>query len=78
MKFLTAFVSGVISVVLLSFLATPFLSEIYANYFDIQSGPDGESELVNFLIFVQWPVFFIFGAVIGYIVHTKWLTKRSI
>jgi len=77
MKYLTAFLSGVASVFLLSFLASPFLSEIYANYFNIQPGPDGESELADFLIFWQWPAFFALGFFLGYTIHTKCLTKSS-
>ncbi|GGB22319.1 hypothetical protein GCM10007414_39610 [Agarivorans gilvus] len=78
MKYLTAFLSGVVSVVLLSFFATPLLSEIYADYFNVQPGPDGESELADFLIFWQWPAFFALGFFLGYIIHTKCLTHMSL
>lgn len=77
MMYLTAFLTGIVFVVLLSFLASPFLSELYSNYYSIQPGSDGESELANFLIFWQWPVFFIIGFFLGYITHKKCLTKSS-
>lgn len=77
MKYLTSFLSGIIFVVSLSFLVSPLLSELYAGYFNIESGPDGEAELANFLIFWQWPVFFILGFLFGYIIHTTCLTRSS-
>jgi len=77
MKYLTASLLGIVFVVLLSILVSPFLGELYINYYNIQPGPDGESELAEFLIFWQWPVFFVLGFSLGYIAHKKWLTKSS-
>ena len=77
MKYLTAFLAGIAFVVLLSFLVSPLLSELYINYYNIQPGPDGESKLASFLIFWQWSVFFIVGFLLGYITHKKCLTKSS-
>jgi hypothetical protein len=77
MKYLTALFFGIVSVFVLSFLITPFITEAYISYYDIQPGPDGENELFRFLMYVQWPVFFVFGFFVGYIVHIKCLTKSS-
>ena len=77
MKYLTAFLSGLIFVILLSFLVSPFLNDVYIDFYNIQPGPDGESELASFLIFWQWPVFFISGFITGSFLHKKYLTKYS-
>lgn len=77
MKYLTALLSGIASVIALSFLVTPVINELYIRVRDIEAGPDGETELFQVLLYVQWPTFFVVGLVVGYILHTKFLTKRS-
>ncbi|PCK05580.1 MAG: hypothetical protein COA42_18185 [Alteromonadaceae bacterium] len=76
MKYLTALLSGVVFVVLLSFLASPFLNAGYISYHDIQPGPDGETQLIDFLIYIQWPIFFVVGAVLGGMMHNRFLTRN--
>lgn len=73
MKYLTAIVSGIIFLVLFSFIATPILNDIYVSIYDIEPGPDGETELSRFLLYVQWPIFFACGSIAGYFLHTKFL-----
>ena len=73
MKYLTAILCGCVFLFVLSFLLTPYLSGVYISYYDLPPGPDGESELFGFLIYIQWPVFFITGLISGYILHIKYL-----
>ncbi|PKG82868.1 hypothetical protein CXF85_12090 [Colwellia sp. 75C3] len=73
MKYLTALIFGFVFLFGLSFLITPYLNEIYIYYNDIQPGPDGESELFSFFMYVQWPVFFLIGLIVGYLMHIKYL-----
>ena len=77
MRYLTGLIFGVVFVIFLSFLLTPFLSEIYADYKGLSPGPDGEAELANFLIFIQWPVFFVAGFSVGFFGHKAILIRRS-
>jgi len=77
MKYTISVIVGLISVFLLSFLLTPYLSDLYASLNNIEPGPDGESELFSFLLFVQWPLFFIIGCFLGCYLYSKCLTKRS-
>lgn len=77
MRHLTGLISGLAFVILLSFLLTPFLSEIYSDFKGLSPGPDGEAELADFLIFIQWPVYFVMGFLVGFIGHKKILTRRS-
>ena len=77
MRFLTASLFGLVFLLGLSFLITPYLNNLYITYNNIQPGPDGESELVGFLIYVQWPIFFIVGFISGYVVHIKYLKKNK-
>lgn len=77
MRYISGLIFGVVFVIFLSFLLTPFLSEIYANYKGLSPGPDGEAELADFLIFIQWPVFFVAGFFVGFVGHKKILTRRS-
>jgi len=77
MKYVVSVVVGFISVFLLSFLFTPYLSELYISIYNIEPGPDGESELFKFLLFFQWPLFFIIGCWSGCYLYSKYLTRRS-
>jgi hypothetical protein len=76
MKYLTALIFGFVFLFGLSFLITPYINDIYISYNNIQAGPDGESKLFGFFIYVQWPIFFITGIICGYLVHTKYLTSK--
>jgi hypothetical protein len=76
MKYLTAFFFGLVFLLGLSFLITPYINDLYISYNNIQPGPDGESELFSFFMYVQWPMFFIIGLIFGYLVHTKYLTRN--
>lgn len=76
MRYVTGLIFGVVFVILLSFLLTPFLSDIYIHSKDLSPGPDGEAELADFLIFIQWPVFFVLGFLVGFIGHKKILTNK--
>jgi len=76
MKYLTAFFLGLVFVFVLSFLITPYINDLYISYKEIQPGPDGESELLGLLIYIQWPIFFTTGLICGYLVHTKYLTRK--
>lgn len=75
MKYLTALFFGLVFFLLLSFLLTPSLSDIYMSYYNLGRGPDFESELIKFFIYVQSPIFFIIGFICGYFVHVKYLNK---
>ena len=75
MKYITSIVFGVFSIILFSFLATPLLNDKYISIYKIEPGPDGETELIEFLLFIQWPIFFVVGSIAGYFLHTKFLTN---
>lgn len=77
MKYLTAILLGIVSMIALSFLLSPILTEAYISYYDISRGPGGEEELIKLLLFVEWPIFFVFGFISGYILHVKYLVKKS-
>jgi len=75
MKYITSTIVGFIALVLLSFIATPYINDLYIYIYKIEPGPDGETELFKFLFYVQWPIFFTIGLVLGYLLHVKCLTK---
>lgn len=77
MRYVTGLIFGLVFVISLSFILSPFLSDIYIRFYELPPGPDAESKLADFLIFFQWPVFFILGFLVGLIGHKKILTSRS-
>ncbi len=44
---------------------------------NLSPGPDAESELLKFLILVQWPTFLIIGGILGNWLYKKYLTNAS-
>lgn len=71
MKYVTSLLFGLIFIVGLSFAFTPFLNDIYISFYNLEAGPDSETELFKFLLYVQWPLFFAAGFFVGYLIHRK-------
>jgi hypothetical protein len=71
MKYVTSLLFGLIFIVGLSFILTPLLSDIYISLYDLEAGPDAETELFMFLLYVQWPLFFAAGFTTGYLTYNK-------
>jgi len=77
MKYITSVLVGFIFTVTLTFLLTPFVNDAYITITNTQPGPDGESKLLDLLVFVQWPIYFIVGNIVGWFIHKKYLTKDN-
>lgn len=43
----------------------------------LEGGYDDEMKMFNILIFIEWPMLIILGAVAGTIIFKKYLTKKS-
>ena len=76
MKYITSVIVGFIFTVILTLLLTPFVNDTYVTITNTQPGADGESKLLDLLVFVQWPIYFIVGNIIGWFIHKKYLTNK--
>ena len=43
----------------------------------LEGGYDDEMKMFNILIYIEWPLLIILGAVVGNIIFKKYLTKKS-
>ncbi|MBA35371.1 MAG: hypothetical protein CMI14_08050 [Oleispira sp.] len=76
MKYITSVIFGFILVGVLSITLTPLLSDAYISFYDLEAGPDAETELFMFLLYVQWPLFFATGFASGYLLHSKIISRK--
>ena len=77
MKYITSVVVGSFFTIILTFVLTPFVNDSYISITNLSPGPDGESKLLDLLVFVQWPIYFLVGSIVGWFLHKKYLTKAS-
>lgn len=77
MKYFISILSGIFFIILLTFILTPVLNEMYFSINSLSAGPDGEDELLNFLIFVQWPLYFTFGILFGWFMYLKYKARNG-
>ena len=71
MKYVTSVIFGLLFIGVLSFTLTPLLSDAYISFYGLEAGPDAETELYKFLLYVQWPCFFAIGCLAGYFTYKK-------
>ncbi len=76
-KFLASLVCGILFILIGTFLITPTINDFYMSYKSLEPGPDSETELLNLLIFVEWPIYFIVGGILGYVLYIKYLTNKD-
>ncbi|MCU7847408.1 MAG: hypothetical protein KZQ89_05280 [Candidatus Thiodiazotropha sp. (ex Lucinoma kastoroae)] len=77
MKYITSVIVGVLFIILFTFILTPLVNDAYVAITGLEPGPDGESKLLDLLVFVQWPIYFFIGSISGWFIHKKYLTKSS-
>jgi hypothetical protein len=76
-KILVSLIAGILFVIVGTFLITPLFNDFYVSYKKLEPGPDTETILLDLLVFVQWPVYFIVGILSGYLLYIFTLTKSS-
>jgi hypothetical protein len=76
MKYVTALITGFLFVIALTIIVTPHANALYVSFYELSSGPDAESVLLDKLIFIHVPIYFILGFISGISVHKKFLTKK--
>lgn len=74
---ISIFMVSIAALVLGTFLLVPITNKIYWKIMNLSPGPDAESELLKFLILVQWPTFLIIGGILGNWLYKKYLTNAS-
>lgn len=70
-------ITGILFVIVGTFLITPLFNDFYVSYKNLEPGPDTETILLDLLVFVQWPLFFLVGILSGYLLYIFALTKSS-
>ncbi len=68
---------GVLSLILGTFIIAPFVNDMFITVTDLEPGPDTESKLLDLLVFIQWPVYFICGGLTGLFIRKKYLGNGS-
>jgi hypothetical protein len=43
----------------------------------LEGGYDDEMKMFNILVFIEWPMFIVFGSVVGNSIFKKYLTNKS-
>lgn len=69
------FLSGVLGLILGTLIIVPIFNDIYVSSRGLEAGPDAETKLFDLMIFVQWPIYFVCGALFGLFAYKKYLEK---
>jgi len=77
MKYITALIMGCIFVIALTVFITPYANDMYMTFYKLSSGPDTETILLDKLIFIHIPIYFILGFIAGIFLHKKCLTNKD-
>lgn len=54
------------------------VNDWYWNYKGYTGGYDDEMRMLDLLLYIEWPILIILGAISGYLIHKKYLINRSI
>lgn len=77
MKYLVAIIAGIVSVLALAFILTPQVNDLYIFIADAEPGPDTEDALIDLFFYIEVPVYFVIGVVLGLAAYKK-LSKPKI
>lgn len=75
-KSLFVILSAFLVLVIGAFICIPVNGLIW-KLMGLEGGYDDEMKMFNILIFIEWPLLIILGAVVGNIIFKKYLTKKS-
>ncbi len=77
MKKIFIILAGMLFTLIVGTLILYPLNEWYWNYKGYEGGYDDEMRMFNMLLYYEWPILIIVGAVVSNILFKKYLSTRS-
>lgn len=75
-KFVYISLFSIATIIVGTVAIVPLTNKIYGLVYDLVPGPDAETRLLDFMVYIQWPIFAISGGFIGNIVYRKTNGKK--
>jgi hypothetical protein len=75
-RFLTIIISAFFVLITGAIICIP-VNGIIWKLMGLEGGYDDEMKMFNILVYIEWPILFLLGAVAGNLVFKNYLTKKS-